>query len=173
MKITLAEAVPLRGIIYKRIQELLTERDSVAVVEAAPGESYEKPSRSMDEVSSDLEEARKDYRMLDVEMARLNLNSYLEWDNQKYCITEAIELSKQVRGEAQKLKYFGGRKKQERETNWRNDSTVIAHAQYNPEEYRKKGLKLERQVNRLSTKIEAANHTVEFEFEPASRYLEG
>lgn len=172
MKITLAQAVPLRGIISRHIQELLQERNNVATVETKQSETYEKPSRSIDEVADELNVARKDFRQLDVSMAKANLEGELEWDGSVLSITEAIELAKQLRGEVAQLKNFGRRKKQERSTNWRTEEVTIVHALYDPEEYRKKALKMERQVNRLSQEIEAKNHKVEFDFEAATRYLE-
>lgn len=172
MKITLAQAVPLRTIISRRIQELLQERVNVSSVEVEQGEKYEKPARSMEEITAELEVARNDFRALDVAMAKANLENTIEWDGKEISIMEAIELAKQLRGEVDQLKKFGKRKKQERHTSWRNETVTIAYAMYDPEEYRKRALKLERQVNRLSQEIEAKNHRVEFEFEPAIRYLE-
>lgn len=172
MRITLAQAVPLRGIISRRIQELLTERNNVSVAEAKQGETYDTPIRNMEEVSNELEIARNDFRKLDVAMAVFNLNEKLVWDGSEVSIIEAIELAKQLRGEVSQLKNFGQRKKQERSTDWRSNETTVVHALYDPEEYRKNALKMERQVNRLSQEIEAKNHKVEFDFEAASRYLE-
>ncbi|MDF2534087.1 MAG: hypothetical protein K0R18_244 [Bacillales bacterium] len=173
MKITLAQAVPLRGIISRRIQELLHERNSVSVVTIEKGDTYEKPVRSMELVTEELTQAREDLRKLDIVMTTANLSAFVKWDGEDICITEAIELSKQIRGEVTQVKAFGNRKKQEKETNWRSpESSNIVVALYEPETYRQLALKLERQVNKLSQDIEAKNHTVEIEYAGAIRYIE-
>lgn len=172
MKITLDEAVALRGIISKRIQELIKERNSVSVVETTPGEEYEKPSRTVEEVTAELNASRQDFRKLDVLMAKTNLENFLTWDGEEISITEAIELAKQIRGEVNALKNFAIRKKQERKTNWQNVVEFVVHTLYDPEDYRKQYLKLERQVNKLSANIAHKNHLVEIDFLPASKYLE-
>lgn len=174
MKITLAQAVPLKGIISRRIQELLSERISVSTITVEKGQQYEAPERSMEIVTAELNQAREDFRKLDITMTAANLTNTVKWDGQDISITEAIELSKQTRAEVNVIKALGSRKKQEKETIryglTENNNYVIAL--YEPEEYRQKALKLERQVNKLSQDIEAKNHSVEIEFAAASRYIE-
>lgn len=172
MKITLAQAVHLRSIIGRRIQELVHERVSVSTVQASKGEKYEKPERTMEEVTLELNEARKHYRELDFAATSANLQSKISWDGEEISITEALEISKQLRGEVSELKRFGQRKKQEKEFNYRSESESFVYAMYEPEVYRQNALKLERKVNRLSQEIEATNHRTDFEFAPASIYLE-
>lgn len=171
MKITLDEAVALRGIISRRIQDLIKERVSVSTAEAKPGEDYEKPTRTVEEVTSELNEARKDFRKLDVLMAKTNIENTINWDGNEITITEAIELAKQLRGEVHSLKNFSSKKKQERRTNWQNVVESVIFALFDPEAYRKEALKMERQVNKLSSNIAHKNHLVEVDFEPASKYL--
>ncbi|MFP3726397.1 hypothetical protein U8V72_14510 [Priestia filamentosa] len=174
MKITLAQALPVRNAISRRIQELLQERNRVAFAEAEKGEKYEAPSRNIDDVTTELREARADYRTLDVLVARENLKATVQWDGGEITLVEAIELAKQVRGEVKSLKDFGNRKKQERKSSngWgSSESNVIIHALYDPEIYRKAALKSEREVNRLSMEIDKKNHSVEFEFENADKYI--
>ncbi|WLR41210.1 DIP1984 family protein [Bacillus carboniphilus] len=172
MKITLAQAVPLRSIISRYIADLLEERDSVSTVETIVGEKYEKPVRSVDDVTIEIERSRKDFRRLDTSMAEMNLQAKVFWDDKEISITEAIELAKQLREEVNVFKEYGKRKKQTLSSNWHHEEKVMIHTLYDPEEYRKKALKLERQVNRLSQDIEAKNHQVEFEFKSATRYLD-
>ncbi|MNJ90091.1 hypothetical protein D3C87_76840 [compost metagenome] len=174
MNITLAQAVPLKGIIARRIQELIQERNNVSTVTVENGVHAELPARSMEEVTKELEQTREDFRKLDVIMTHANLSNFIKWDNNNITITESIELAKQIRGEVNSLKSFGNRKKQEKENNWRNplDKPSTTHTTYEPEEYRQKALKLERQVNKLSQDIEAKNHSVEITFVAADRYIE-
>lgn len=75
MKISLLEALPLRNTISRRIQDLLTERDSVAFVQFEKGEEYEKPERTVDEVTAELNEVRRDFRKLDVLVYQANLEA--------------------------------------------------------------------------------------------------
>jgi hypothetical protein len=174
MRITLAQALPVRSSISRRIQELLQERNRVAFVEAEKGEKYEKPTRSIVEVTKELQEARADFRILDVLVAKENLNATIEWDGKQLTTTESIELAKQLRGEAKELKSLGARNKQEKKSSsgWgASDSNTVVYAMYEPEEYRKAALKLEREANRLSLEVERKNHFVEFEFEAAERYI--
>jgi hypothetical protein len=175
MNITLAQALPVRNSISRRIQELLRERSRVAFVEAEKGEQYEKPQRSIEEVTKELEETRADYRTLDVLVSQENLRATVNWDGKEISLVEAIELAKQIRGEVNVLKDFGNRQKQERKSaqGWggNTDANVIVHALYDPEQYRKAALKLEREVNRLSLEIDKKNHGVEFTFVNADKYI--
>ncbi|ATH91773.1 hypothetical protein [Bacillus glycinifermentans] len=169
-KIALFEALPLKKTISKRIQELLQERDSVAYVEYDKGEEYIKPAKTVDQITSELEEARKDYRNLVVLMSEANLNAKVVWDEKELSITEALELAQQLRGEANRLKSYGRSKETERLSSY---SDVISYrkAMFDPEKMQSKGLKLERMANRLSNAIEKANHNYEIEFEAADKYL--
>lgn len=174
MKVTLAQALPLRSTISKRIQDLLQERKKVAVVEAEKGEQYEAPVRKMEEVTEELRQAREDFRRLDVLVTAENLKATIQWDGKDISITEALELAKQTRGEAHEHKEFGNRNKKERKHSggWgSNDSNIILHAQYDPENYRKSAQKLQREADRLSFEIERKNHTVEFDFPDAEKYI--
>lgn len=172
MKITLAQAVHTLGDIGKHIQELIQERNSVAYVTAPKGEEYNKPTRSVDEVTAEINQARADYRELQTLMRKANLESTIVWDGKEVSIDEAIEISKQQRGELNVVKSFGRAQKQSTSSNWRSDSSEVTWAQFDPEVYRKAAIKLEKQVRKLSQDIEAKNHAVEFEFTAGERYIE-
>jgi uncharacterized protein YeeX (DUF496 family) len=171
LEISLLEALPLRNAIARRIQELLQERDRVAFVEFEKGEEYEKPERSVEEITTELNEVREDYRKLDVLVAKANLEAKVEWDGKEITITEAIELAKQLRGEASKLKNYGRSKKQERKYSIGDTKTVYRKALFEPSEMQKQGLKLERMADRLSLAIEKANHLHTIKFDAAEKYL--
>lgn len=172
MQISLLEALPLRNSISRRIQELLQERDRVAYVEFEKGEEYETPDKTIEEVTNELNEVRNDYRHLDLVVTKANLEAKVVWDDQEITITEAIELAKQLRGEAHKIKSYGNSKKQDRKPqNYGETRTVYRKAMFEPSKLQKEGLKLERIANRLSLAIEKANHIHTIEFAAADKYL--
>lgn len=172
MKITLAQAVHTLGDINKNIQELIRDRNEVAYVTATKGETYETPSQTVEEATAAIQQARADYRELQKLMRKANLENTIVWDGQEVSLDEAIEISKQQRGELNIIKGFGRAKKQQNNTNWRSDSTEVTYALFEPEVYRKAALKLEKQVRKLSQDIEAKNHAVEIEFSAGARYIE-
>jgi hypothetical protein len=176
MTITLAEAIPLRKVIERRIYELQNERTNVSVLSIEKGEQYDAPVRNVDVVTNEIHEAQKEYRTLQTLISRANLDHHVEWDGGELSLTEAIELAKQMRNEIEHFKRLGNRKKIERESGRRGllgdgNSHLLSVAQYEPEEYRVKALKFERQSNKLSALIERKNHFVELNFD-ASHYID-
>lgn len=175
MTITLAEALPLRKTIERRIQELTNERNQSSVVTIEKGETWEPPVRSVDLITTEIEQCQKDYRTLINVVASANSQTFIDWDNGQINLTEALELSKQMRVEVDHLKRLGNRKKQERQTSrsvlGNSSSDLLTVATYEPEAYRNKALKKERQVNKLSGLIERQNHFVELSFD-ASKYMD-
>lgn len=171
-KIALFEALPLKNTISRRIQELLQERDNVAYIEWEKDQKEETsaPTKTVDQVTDELETARLDYRTLNTLMVEANLNAKVVWDEKELSITEALELAQQLRGEANKLKAYGRSKKQERVHNY-SDTPTYRKATFDPEKMQKNALKLERMANRLSNAIEKANHNHEIEFAAADKYL--
>ncbi|TCS93625.1 hypothetical protein [Hazenella coriacea] len=170
MQISLAEAVALRSVISRRIQELINERSEIAVVSVPQGEKYEKPNRTVEALTAEMNEVRTHFRKLDIEMAKANIQHTFEWDQQPITIMEAIELAKQMRGELRDLKELAARKKQDYSPHY-GDVVMVEYALYDPDLYREKAKKWERKVNRLSSLIEAQNHKVTFDFPPATFYL--
>ncbi|MBH8599424.1 MULTISPECIES: hypothetical protein [unclassified Thermoactinomyces] len=170
MQISLAQAVALRNILARKIQELINERSQVAIISVPKGEQFERPNKTIESLTEEINEVRSHFRQLDVAMATANLNHTIHWDDQDITIMEAIELAKQMRGELQELKRFGSRKKQEYSSHY-GEVVMVEHALYDPAEYQEKAKKLERKVNRLSYLIEAENHQVNFDFPPATIYL--
>lgn len=171
MKISLLEALPLRNTISRRIQDLLTERDSVAFVEFEKGEEYEKPERTVEEVTTELNEVRRDFRKLDILVYKANLEATITWDDEEICIAEAIELAKQLRGEAGRIKVFARSKKQERQSSYGGEVYLFQKAMFDPAEMQKRVIKLEKLANRLSLNIEKTNHLHSIEFDAAEKYM--
>ena len=171
MKISLLEALPLRNTISRRIQDLLSERHNVAFVQFEKGEEYEKPERTVEEVTKELNEVRRDFRKLDILVYKANLEAKITWDDEEICIAEAIELAKQLRGEAGNLKVFAQSKKQERNYSYGSEVPSYEKALFDPSDMQKQVIKLEKMANRLSLTIEKANHVHTIDFDAAEKYM--
>lgn len=172
MQITLKKAVHLKSIISGKIQELLRERNEVAYVEVLKGEEYEKPTRTIEEITTELEAARTDYRKLDTLATKANLETTVSWDSQAINLVEALEFAKQMRGELGYLQRFGNSKKQQRQMNFRSDTEYFTVALFEPQEYKAKAEKLKRRADKLSDLIDEANLLAKIEFTSAAKYIE-
>ena len=91
--ITLAEAVKLKSILRARIHELEEEMLRVAFATVEKGTQPVKNKRSLEIVESELDEVRYDSRILDRLMYRANIDSVIEFQDQRLAIVEAIELA--------------------------------------------------------------------------------
>lgn len=171
MKLTLAELLPLKVTLSKLLHEKLEERERVAYVEFAKGDEEILPERTFEQLTDEIREVREDYRNIDYIIAKANVNNHVEWEDGKLPIIEAIELAKQLRGEAHLLKEFGRRKPIERITRYHMEESTYRKVLYDPNKMRSRAEKLEKKANRLSMAIEKRNHQVEAVFEAASKYL--
>jgi hypothetical protein len=172
LKITLADAVHLKSLIGKQIQELISERHSVSSVIIKKGDTI--PSnlneRTMEEVTEELNDVRDDYRELSLLLAELNFKNTVIWNGESIPLTAALELSKQLRGEVNELKNFGRKKKEGLHSSWGNDDSYEI-TNYEPRDYKEKANKLERQVNKLSSDINNKNYNTYLDFNSASKYF--
>ena len=173
MNITLAEALPLKKQISKILQDKIRERNDNAFLEyEKDGEKVEEPAKSFKELTSELEEVRLDYRKMDFLMDQANINCKLDWEGNSLSIKEAIELSKQIRGEAIQLKSLSYSKPIEKVVSYRNEGpATYKKALFKPEELVDDALRLEKKANRLSMLIEKTNHLHEITFVEADKYL--
>lgn len=171
MKLTLAELLPLKVTMSKLLHEKIAERETIAYIEFAKGEEETVPDRTFDELTTEIREIRKDYRKIDYIIAKANVENLVEWEDGRLSIVEAIELAKQIRGEANLLKEFSRSKPMERLTRYHMEEATYRKALFDPSKLRKRAEKLEKKANRLSMMIEKQNHKVESEFEEASKYL--
>jgi len=175
--VTLAEAIPLRKMLERKMNELFSERWDKSHVVIEKGEVYEPYPRTMEMISEEIYQLQRDYRVLGRLIAEANLTHKVIWNGEEFLMIEAIELSKQLRMDLNQLKTFAAQKKMERvvERGRRGSggeaSSLLTVALFDPEEYRQKALKLERQVNRLSAIIEHQNHLISIPFD-ASRYMD-
>jgi hypothetical protein len=136
-KISLAEAVKLKSVLSKRIHELEEEMDRVAFI---------------------------DLRLLDKLMYQANIQNNITYNEHKLTIVEAIEYATQLRAKARKYKEFGSSSKEEYPY-YGEGVSIIKVATFDPEEYRLRGLEVEKKANRLSNLINAKNYQIELEFD--------
>ncbi|WP_335870599.1 hypothetical protein [Bacillus sp. 2205SS5-2] len=164
-KISLAEAVKLKSVLSKQIHDLENEMDRVAFVEIEKGSEIPPKVRNLAQVESDLEDVRKDFRLLDKLMYQANIENEISFNNENLPIVEAIEYATQLRAKARKYKEFGTAEKEEHPYHFGEGVTIIKLALFEPEDYRLKAIECERQANRLSNLINAKNYGVELDFD--------
>lgn len=171
MKLTLAELLPLKVTMSKLIQDKINERGNAAYVEFAKGEKEALPDKTFDQLTEELKQIRDDYRKIDFLIAKANTDHILNWEDGEVFIAEAIELAKQLRGEANLLKRFGDSKPIDRVATYHIQETFYRKALFDPGKLKERASKLEKKANRLSMAIEKKNHQVEVEFSGADKYL--
>ncbi|MBU8878040.1 DIP1984 family protein [Bacillus sp. FJAT-29790] len=169
-KISLAVAVKLKSVLSKRIHELEEEMGRVAYIDMEKGSQLPKQARNLIEVEKDIEEVRKDFRLLDRLMYKANIENEIIFNNESLAIVEAIEFASQLRARARKYKEFGSTAKEEFLYPLGDSSSMVKVAMFDPEDYRLKALDMERQANRLSNLINAKNYAVELDFD-SDRYF--
>ncbi|TWT01504.1 hypothetical protein [Planomicrobium sp. CPCC 101079] len=163
--LSLAEAVKLKSVLAKRIHELEEEMDRVAFVEVEKGSKVPKQVRSLAKVEQEMDEIRKDFRLLDKLMYRSNIDNEIDFNGEAMAIVEALELATQLRAKARKYKEFGAAAEEELQYGYGEGIPVIRRAMFDPEEYRLKAVDLERQANRLSNAINSKNYSIELDFD--------
>lgn len=164
-KISLAEAVKLKSVLSKRIHELEEEMDRVAFVEIEKGSKLPKQIRTLSDVEHEMEEIRKDFRLLDKLMYQANYENKIVFNNETLTIVEAIEQATQLRAKARKYKEYGASQKEEYLPSYGEMISLMKVAAFDPEAYRLKGIEVERQANRLSNLINAKNYSIELDFD--------
>ncbi|AII28103.1 hypothetical protein LD13_gp246 [Bacillus phage Bobb] len=171
-KVYLFEALPLKKAISRKLHELVHERDNIAYVTARKDEEYEKPERTFEEVTEELNDVRDDYRKVSLKIAAANSGAIVETSTGTvYTLVEALELAKQMRAEAALLKRFGQSKKTERLPSYNSSEVEYKYAQFDPKSLKAKGEELEKFANSLSNAIERANHTHYISFGNADKYM--
>ncbi|KMY50890.1 hypothetical protein ACIQD3_01860 [Peribacillus loiseleuriae] len=164
-KLILADAVKLKSVLSKRIQELEAEMDLLAFVEIEKGSEIPNQVRNLAAVEKELEEVRSDFRLLDKLMYKANYENEVSFEEQSLAIVEAIELATQLRARARKYKQYGISAKEEMIHSYSEAITLVRVATFDPEVYRIKGIETERQANRLSNLINAKNYQIELDFD--------
>lgn len=167
--VTLAEAVKLKSILTKRIQELEHELRRIAFVTVEKGETPNPGPRTFTEVETELSDVRKDSRILDRLIYRANIDHEIEFKEERLAIVEAIELATQLRAKARLFKEFSSVRKEEI-VNMMMDKTLVRIAMFNPEELRQSSVQLEKDAHKLSNLINAKNYSITLDFDD-SKYF--
>lgn len=164
-KITLAEGLSLRSTLTKRISALIRERSNkAAFAKVEKGEQPEMLTRSFELISNELKEVRNDFRNLDHKMQFANTDTVLEWNGKDICLTEAIELAKQIRAELTHLTHYAGFQKETREVDrFSGAANIVSVALYDIEAVRIEAEQLEKQAATLSNLIEKTNWKTDLE----------
>ena len=176
MKISLAEALPLRVELFRKIRELRQERDASSYIQyiEAPGVEVNEdellPKRSMVEVTNELNQVILDYTNLDQIISAMNIQNTIDWKGTALSIQSAINLAKMWRDELEMCKEFARKKLVMRNTSYSSANISVTKLLYDPNTFSDMVKQLEKDLPRLSTAIEKKNHQVEFEFD-AEAYL--
>ena len=164
MAINLAEAVKLKSILTKKIQELQMTIRTTAYVIVEKGEEPKQPAKTLEQFEAELADVRLDSRKLDALIYRANIDNTVQFEDDQLPIVEAIELATQLRAEALFAKELG---QQEKEQFYHSAGETILYriAMYEPLTYLQRAEALEKLAHRLSNAINAANYTITIPFD--------
>lgn len=169
MSINLAEAVKLKSIITKKIQELSGAVQQATHVIVEKGEEPKQPTLTLDKIEADLKQLRYDSRKLDALIYRANIDNTILFNEEELPIVEAIELANQLRAEAAFCKNLG---MEEKEAFYHTvgDAMLYRVALYEPLDYLNRSNEIEKQAHRLSNAINAKNYQVTIAFDDSNYY---
>ncbi|MBD8035033.1 MULTISPECIES: DIP1984 family protein [Solibacillus] len=169
MSINLAEAVKLKSVIMKKIQERTFAVNQLTHVIIEKGEQPKRPDYTLEMLEAELKQLRYDSRKLDSLIYRANIENVIVFKDEEMPIVEAIELASQLRAEAALCKSLGS---EEKEAFYHNSGEAILYrvALYDPMTYRNRANELEKEAHRLSNLINAKNYQVEIEFNDSNYF---
>ena len=169
MSINLAEAVKLKSVITKKIQERTFAVNQLTHVIIEKGEQPKRPDYTLEMLEAELKQLRYDSRKLDSLIYRANIENVIVFKDEEMPIVEAIELASQLRAEAALCKSLGS---EEKEAFYHNSGEAILYrvALYDPMTYRNRANELEKEAHRLSNLINAKNYQVEIEFDDSNYF---
>ncbi|MEY9973412.1 hypothetical protein ABH966_003812 [Lysinibacillus sp. RC46] len=168
--INLAEAVKLKSILAKKVQELVDELHRSAFVTVEKGQAPKTSNRAMKVIEAELAQVRLDVRTLDRLVYEANIKSSVDFKGEKLALVEAIELATQLRADAELCKQFSMHEKESVRMGYGENTMLYEIAMYEPDEYRERAIKLEKDAHKLSNLINAKNYRVEINFDD-SRYF--
>lgn len=168
--INLAEAVKLKSILTKKVQELISELHRSAFVTIEKGQAPKTSNRAMTVIESELAQVRLDIRTLDRLVYEANIKNTVDFKSEQLTLVEAIELATQLRAEAELCKHFSTHEKESVRMGYGENTMLYEIAMYEPEEYRERALKLEKDAHKLSNLVNVKNYSVELNFDD-SRYF--
>ncbi|MFF2177867.1 hypothetical protein ACFVT8_15625 [Lysinibacillus sp. NPDC058147] len=168
--INLAEAVKLKSILAKKVQELIGELERSAFVTVEKGQAPKTSNRAMTVIEAELAQVRLDVRTLDRLVYEANIKNTVDFKGEKLALVEAIELATQLRADAELCKEFSMHEKESVRTGYGETTMLYEIAMYEPDEYRERAITLEKDAHKLSNLINAKNYSVEINFDD-SRYF--
>ncbi|MGE7692168.1 hypothetical protein ACQKMI_23690 [Lysinibacillus sp. NPDC097214] len=168
--INLAEAVKLKSILAKKVQDLVNELHRSAFVTVEKGQAPKTSNRAMTVIEAELAQVRLDVRTLDRLVYEANIKSSVDFKGEKLALVEAIELATQLRADAELCKQFSMHEKESVRMGYGENTMLYEIAMYEPDEYRERAIKLEKDAHKLSNLINAKNYSVEINFDD-SRYF--
>jgi len=166
----LADAVKLKSILRKQLDQLIEEMERVAFIDLEKGEALPaQQDRSLTDVESAMDIVRHDMRVLDRLVYAANLETVIVTDEGEMPLVEAIEWATQLRAKAQNYQMLASRPKREFQYGFEG-TTIIRHALFDPDVYRLKAEEVERQAHKVSNAINAANYQTTIDFD-GGRYM--
>ncbi|MDD1502869.1 hypothetical protein ACIQ7N_05240 [Lysinibacillus sp. NPDC095746] len=168
--INLAEAVKLKSILAKKVQELVDELHRSAFVTVEKGQAPKTSNRAMKVIEAELAQVRLDVRTLDRLVYEANIKNTVDFKGDKLALVEAIELATQLRADAELCKQFSMHEKESVRMGYGENTMLYEIAMYEPDEYRERAIILEKDAHKLSNLINAKNYSVEINFDD-SRYF--
>ncbi|MEY9978820.1 hypothetical protein [Lysinibacillus sp. RC79] len=168
--INLAEAVKLKSILAKKVQELVSELHRSAFVTVEKGQAPKTSNRAMKVIEAELAQVRLDIRTLDRLVYEANIKNSVDFNGEKLALVEAIELATQLRANAELCKQFSMHEKESVRMGYGENTMLYEIAMYEPDEYRERAITLEKDAHKLSNLINAKNYSVEINFDD-SRYF--
>ncbi|MFJ8520662.1 hypothetical protein [Lysinibacillus xylanilyticus] len=168
--INLAEAVKLKSILAKKVQELISELHRSAFVTVEKGQAPKTSNRTMTVIEAELAQVRLDVRTLDRLVYEANIINTVDFKGEKLALVEAIELATQLRADVELCKQFSMHEKESVRMGYGETTMLYEIAMYEPDDYRERAITLEKDAHKLSNLINAKNYSVEINFDD-SRYF--
>ncbi|MGE7929515.1 hypothetical protein [Lysinibacillus xylanilyticus] len=168
--INLAEAVKLKSILAKKVQELVSELHRSAFVTVEKGQAPKTSNRAMKVIEAELVQVRLDVRTLDRLVYEANIINTVDFKGEKLALVEAIELATQLRADVELCKQFSMHEKESVRMGYGETTMLYEIAMYEPDDYRERAITLEKDAHKLSNLINAKNYSVEINFDD-SRYF--
>lgn len=170
MTINLAEAVKLKSVLAKKVQDLISELHRSAFVTVEKGQTPKTSNRAMKTIETELAQVRLDIRTLDRLVYEANIQNKVDFKGEQLALVEAIELATQLRAEAEICKQFSMHEKETVQMGYGEGTILYEIALFEPEDYRERAATLEKEAHKLSNLINAKNYNVQINFDD-SRYF--
>lgn len=171
MQVTLAQAIAAVSMITKQVSRYEAELSRVSYETVGKGEIAEIPERGFDEVFSDLFLAQSDLVDLKIIIRQINVSEIIDWDGTSISLAKAIEVAKIIRDQARTLLPLGRSRKKEQTRSYGSSEVGYKIANFDPLEVAARATQYEKDANRLSSLIEARNHTITLDVPFLDKYL--